>query len=164
LYAVEMPNFVDVNFDGPWTVLKRWRSLLEIAKHGGFGRLDGRIASFFDDERLQRVFSYQTLLGGLSPGDALAPYAIVCHMDTVGGLYAPRGGMHQLPRALARAVADAGGAFRYGTQVTRILRGGDNAVTGVEIGGSERVTADAVVCNADLPIAYRTLIGGIDAP
>lgn len=164
LYAAEMPHFIDVNFDGPWTVLRRWRSLLEVAKHGGFGRLDAKVASFFEDDRLQRIFSYQTLLGGLAPNDALALYAIVCYMDTVGGVYAPRGGMHAIPVALARAVIDAGATVKYGTPVTRILRGGDNAVTGVEVGGSERIAADAVVCNADLPVAYRTLVGGLDAP
>ena len=38
------------------------------------------------------------------------------------------------------------------------------AVTGVELGGGERLAADVVVCNADLPVAYRTLLGGVDAP
>ena len=48
--------------------------------------------------------------------------------------------------------------------MTRILRDGDGAVRGVELGGGERLDADAVVCNADLPVAYRTLLGGVDAP
>jgi phytoene desaturase len=90
--------------------------------------------------------------------------SITTYLDTVGGVYAPRGGMHAIPAALARAVVDAGGTIRYGTPVTRILRGGDNAITGVELGGSERLAADAVVCNADLPVAYNTLLGGVEAP
>ena len=80
------------------------------------------------------------------------------------GVYLPRGGMQAVPVALAAAVVDAGASIRYSSPVTRILRGGDNAVSGVEIGGSERVIADAVVCNVDLPVAYRTLLGGVDAP
>jgi phytoene desaturase len=164
LYQAQASSFIDTNFGGPWDVLRKWRGIVEIAKQGGFGRLDSKVASFFDDERLQRIFSYQTLLGGLSPKDALAMYAVVCYMDTVGGVYAPRGGMHTIASGLARATVDAGATIRYGAQVTRILRGGDNAVTGVEIGGSERIVADAVVCNADLPVAYRTLLGGTDAP
>jgi phytoene desaturase len=32
------------------------------------------------------------------------------------------------------------------------------------LGGSERIAADVVVCNADLPVAYRTLLGGVEAP
>ena len=48
--------------------------------------------------------------------------------------------------------------------MTRILRAGDGAVSGVELAGGERIAADAVVCNADLPVAYRTLLGGVEAP
>ena len=50
--------------------------------------------------------------------------------------------------------------------MSRILRhpGAHGAVSGVEIAGSERIDADAVVCNPDLPVAYRTLLGGVDAP
>jgi phytoene desaturase len=164
LYAAEMPRFIDTNYDSPWEVLKRWRGALDIARHGGFGRLDSKVASFFEDDRLRRVFSFQPVLGGLAPGDALALCAVATYMDMVGGVFAPRGGMHMVPVALARAIVDAGAAIRYGTPVTRILRGGDNAVTGVEIGGSERLAADAVVCNVDLPVAYNTLLGGVDAP
>lgn len=164
LFAATMPNLVDRNFDGPWDVLRRWRGIVDVVRHGGLGRVESKVASFFDDERLRRVFSYHTLFGGVAPGDALAVMSITTYLDTVGGVYAPRGGMHAIPAALARAVVDAGGAIRYGTPVTRILRGGDNAVTGVELAGSERLAADAVVCNADLPTAYNTLLGGVDAP
>jgi phytoene desaturase len=164
LFAAAMPNLVDRNFDGPWDMVRRWRGLLEVVRQGGLGRVDAKVASFFEDERLRRVFSYHTLFGGVAPGDALALLSLTTYLDTVGGVYAPRGGMHAIPTALARAIVDAGGNIRYGAPVTRILRGSGNAVTGVEIGGSERIAADAVVCNADLPVAYKTLLGGVDAP
>ncbi len=38
----------------------------------------------------------------------------------------------------------------------RCIRSG---ASGVELAGGERLAADAVVCNADLPVAYRTLLG-----
>ena len=65
---------------------------------------------------------------------------------------------------LAEAVVKAGADVRYDAAVTRILRAGDGAVRGVELPGGERIAADAVVCNADLPVAYRTLLGGVEAP
>jgi phytoene desaturase len=37
-------------------------------------------------------------------------------------------------------------------------------VSGVELQGGERLAADAVVCNVDLPVAYRTLLDEVDAP
>jgi phytoene desaturase len=77
--------------------------------------------------------------------------------------------MHAMATGLAAAVEKAGVSIRYDAPVTRILRDGDGAVTGVELGGDElgggeRIAADAVVCNADLPVAYRTLLGGVEAP
>ncbi len=164
LYSVEMNNFIDTNFDSVLDLLKPWREGLDLIRLGGFGRLDEKVATFFEDERLQRVFSFQAMYAGLSPHDALALYAVITYMDTVAGVFTPAGGMHALPDGLARALADAGVVFRYETPVTRVLRGGDGRVTGVEVGDTDRVVADAVVCNADLPVAYRTLVGGVDAP
>ena len=44
---------------------------------------------------------------------ALAAYAVIAYMDTVAGVYFPRGGMRAVPEALAAAAADAGVEFRY---------------------------------------------------
>jgi phytoene desaturase len=164
IYAIFSPSFVHANYDNTLHVGRNWLPLAQMFRKGGFKRLDAKLASFFADERLQRAFSFQSLQAGLAPHDALAMFALRTHMDSIGGVFTARGGMHAVATALARAIADAGATIRYETPVTRILRGGDNAVTGVEIGGSVRIAADAVVCNADLPVAYRTLLGGVDAP
>lgn len=164
LYHLEMPRFIETNYDSVFDLLPAWRAALDLVRHGAFGRLDEKVASFFDDHRLRRVFSFQSLYAGLAPHDALALYSVITYMDTVAGVYAPKGGMSALATGLARAVRDAGASLRYGTPVSRILRRGDGGVTGVELGSGERLVADAVVCNADLPVAYRTLLGGVDAP
>lgn len=164
LYQLEMPRFIDTNYDSVFDLVRSWRPLLDLVRHGGFGRLDEKVASFFEDDRLRRIFSFQSLYAGLAPHDALALYSIITYMDVVAGVYAARGGMSAIPIGLGRALRDAGVTFRYSTPVTRILRRGDGGVTGVELAGSERLVADAVVCNADLPVAYRTLLGGVDAP
>ncbi len=159
-----MPNFVDVNYDNVATAFGRWRAGLALMRNGGFTRFDTKLAGFFEDERLQRIFSFQSLQAGLAPHDALAVLAVRTYMETIGGVFMARGGMHAIPTGLSRAIVDAGATVRFDAPVTRILRGGDNAVTGVELGGSDRLVADAVVCNSDLPVAYRTLVGGVEAP
>ncbi|MEO6570284.1 MAG: phytoene desaturase family protein [Ilumatobacteraceae bacterium] len=164
LYQMEMPRFIDHNYDSPLDLVRSWRALLELVRHGGFGALDNKIASFFDDERLQRVFSFQSMYAGVAPHEALAIYSVITYMDSIVGVCMPRGGVHAMATGLAEAAAIAGVTIRYGTPVTRILRSGEGGVVGVELGGSDRLTADAVVCNADLPVAYRTLLGGVDAP
>jgi phytoene desaturase len=56
--------------------------------------------------------------------------------------------------------------FHFNAAVERIVhrdaQGG--AVRGVQLEGGERILADAVVCNADLPVAYRTLLPAVTPP
>ena len=168
LYRVEMAHFIDANFDSVLDLVKPWRAGLELVRIGGFGKLGRKVASFFDDERLQRIFSFQSMYAGLAPYEALALYAVIAYMDSVEGVFVPEGGMHAMATGLAAAVEKAGVTIRYNSPVTRILRDGSGAVSGVELvggeTGGERLAADVVVCNPDLPVAYRTLLGGVDAP
>jgi phytoene desaturase len=168
LYRVEMAHFIDANFDSVLDLVKPWRAGLELVRMGGFGKLGRKVASFFDDERLRRIFSFQSMYAGLAPYEALALYAVITYMDSVEGVFVPEGGMHAMATGLAAAVEKAGVTIRYNSPVTRILRDGSGAVSGVELAGGEmggeRLAADVVVCNPDLPVAYRTLLGGVDAP
>ncbi|WP_030844850.1 phytoene desaturase family protein [Streptomyces sp. NRRL F-4474] len=153
LYRVQMRRFIDANFDSPLDLLTG--DLARLAALGGFGRLDRRIAGFLKDERLQRVFSFQALYAGVPPARALAAYAVIAYMDTVAGVYFPRGGMHALPRAMADAAADAGAALRFGEPVTGLERSGGR-ITAV-LTAQDRIPCDAVVLTPDLPVAYRLL-------
>ncbi|MFG2490194.1 phytoene desaturase family protein [Streptomyces caniferus] len=153
LYAVQRHRFIDANFDSPLQLLHP--DLVRLAALGGFGRLDARIGRFLPDPRLRRVFSFQALYAGVPPARALAAYAVIAYMDTVAGVYFPRGGMHALPRAMAAAAADAGAALRYGHPVTRLERRGDR-ITAV-VTAHERIPCDAVVLTPDLPVVHRLL-------
>ncbi|MEY4401379.1 MAG: phytoene dehydrogenase [Actinomycetota bacterium] len=166
LYKAEMSSFIDTNFDSPLDLVRPWRDALKLVQLGAFRRLDKKIGGFFSDDRLQRIFSFQSMYAGLAPYEALSLYAVITYMDSVQGVYFPEGGMHAMATGLAAAVEHAGVKIRYGTTVSRILRanGSRGYVTGVELAGGERIEADAVVCNPDLPVAYRTMLGGIDAP
>lgn len=166
LYRVEMPHFIEANYDGPLDLVRPLGPALELVRLGAFGRLGRAVARRFSDERLQRVLSFQSLYAGLAPAEALALYAVITYMDVVNGVVVPVGGMHALPRGLARAAEGAGASFRYGARVERILlgEGATGPVRGVRLAGGEVVRADAVVCNADLPVAYRTLLPGLPPP
>ncbi|MFJ8847102.1 phytoene desaturase [Streptomyces cyaneofuscatus] len=153
LYRVQMRRFIDANFDSPLQLAHP--DLARLAALGGFGRLDARIGHFVSDERLRRVFSFQALYAGVPPARALAAYAVIAYMDTIAGVYFPKGGMHALPRAMADSAAEAGAAFRYGQTVTRLERSGDR-VTAV-VTDQERIPCDAVVLTPDLPVTYRLL-------
>ena len=136
LYQREFSQFIAANFDSPLALLTP--SLARLAALGAFRRLDPAIGRFIHDERLRRVFSFQSLYAGESPAHALAVYAVIAYMDTVAGVYFPRGGMRALPDALAGAAAAAGVKFHYGEAVTALERAGSR-VTAVRTSTGLRV-------------------------
>lgn len=157
LYAIEMPHFIDRNLDSPLQLVNR--PLARLVALGGFRRLSNKIGDFFADERLRRIFSFQAMYAGLAPAEALAIYAVITYMDCVQGVYFPEGGMHAVPRALAAAAQKHGVRFRYGTSVTEVEVRNGRAVAAITSAG-ERIPADVVVVNADLPTAYHQLLPG----
>ena len=129
-----MRDFIDRNIDSPLDLLTA-----EPGPAGGARRLpaagaEGR-RSTCKDERTQRVFSFQAMYAGLSPYDALAIYAVIAYMDSVAGVYFPRGGMHAVPRALAGAAEKHGVEIRYGDD-------GDAGRARAAAGRSRCITAD----------------------
>ncbi len=166
LYRLEMPHFIDTNFDSPLDLARPLTPGLRLIRHGGFRKLGKVVASFFADDRLRRIFSFQAMYAGLAPYEALAVYCVITYMDSVEGVFFPVGGMHAMATGLAAAVEKSGGEVRLGAPVARILRasGSTGRVTGVELDTGERIACDAVVANPDLPVAYRELLGGLDAP
>ncbi len=153
LYEVEFDGFIAANFDSPLSLLTP--QLARLAAMGGFRRWDRMVRRFITDERLARVFTFQALYAGVPPDRALAVYAVIAYMDTISGVYFPRGGMRALPDALAAAATDAGVEFRYDAEVSELERSGGR-VTAVRAGG-ERYRADAVVLTTELPDTYRLL-------
>jgi phytoene desaturase len=154
LYQHEFRQFIAANFDSPLSLVTP--GLARLAALGAFRRLEPAIGRFVKDERLRRVFSFQSLYAGESPRHALAVYAVIAYMDTVAGVYFPRGGMRAVPDALAGAAASAGVKLHYGAAVTALERSGDR-VTAVRTGDGLRVPCDAVVLATELTSAYQLL-------
>ena len=161
LYRLELPHFIDRNLDSPVQLLGP--ALVRLVGLGGFGRLGRTVGRYFADPRLRRIFSFQAMYAGLAPARALALYAVITYMDCVNGVYFPEGGMHAVPRAMAGAASSHGVRFRFGTAVERVDVSGGRA-SGVITTQGERIPADVVVVNADLPTAYRRLLPGQAAP
>ena len=108
MFEAEWSSFIDADVTRLRS-MARPVALLRLAAAGGFRRLDRFVASSLTDERLIKAHTFQALYVGLPPGRALAIYAVVAHMDTVGGVYFPvTGGMHAVPRALASSGTGCG--------------------------------------------------------
>jgi phytoene desaturase len=161
LYDLEMSHFIDRNLDSALDLLTP--SLARLTALGGFRRLAPKVASYLKDERLQRIFTFQSMYAGLSPYDALAIYAVIAYMDCVAGVWFAMGGIHAVPRALAGAAQKHGVEVKYGVEVTRVEMAGDRAVA-IQTRDGERIAADVVVLNPDLPVAWRDLLPASSQP
>jgi phytoene desaturase len=155
LWRLERDDFIDRNLDSPRDLLTG--NLLRLLAAGGFRRLQTKINQFFRDPRTRRIFSFQAMYAGLAPHDALALYAVIAYLDSVAGVWFPRGGMHAVPKALAGAAEKHGVRIRCGTAAERVETCAGRA-TAVITDTGERIPADVVVLNPDLPVAYRELL------
>ena len=164
LYLVEMPNFIDRNYDSPLGLLSSPRAVAQLVRLGAFGRLGAAVRRRFADPRLHRLFSFQAMYAGLSPDSALSLYAVITYMDSIEGVWFPEGGIHAVPTIMAQVAEKAGATFRYGEPVETILRSPTGRVAGVRTSSGERIMADAVVCTLDLPTAYSQLLGDLRPP
>jgi phytoene desaturase len=156
LYRLQRDTFIGANFDSPLGIVSP--QLARLAAIGGFGRLGPTVARFLRDERLRRVFSFQALYAGLAPAKALAAYGVIAYMDTVAGVWFPRGGIGAVAEAMADAARSAGARIHYGTGAAWLERTGGR-VSAVRTNHGERITCDSVVLTPDLPVSYR-LLGG----
>jgi phytoene desaturase len=152
LYETEFDGFIAANFDSPLSLVSP--QLARLIALGAFRRWEPLVRHFLRDERLVRVFTFQALYAGVPPQSALAVYAVIAYMDTVAGVYFPRGGMRALPDAMAAAASRAGVEFVYNATVSELVFD-SSRVTGVRTRGGERFDADAVVLTTELPDTYR---------
>lgn len=164
LYRLEMPHFIETDFNSLTGLAKHPLALARLVQMGGFGKLGPLVRQRFADERLHKLFSFQAMYAGLSPEKALAIYAVITYMDCIEGVWTSPGGMHAVPLALQAAAEKAGVRFRFDTAVSAVLRSAQGRVAGVRTSEGEQVRADAVVATPDLPWVYEHLLPDLPAP
>jgi phytoene desaturase len=156
LYKYEINDFIDRNIDSPFGLLTP--NLARLIAIGGFRKLSPKVSQFLKDPRTQKVYSFQAMYAGVSPQQALAIYAVIAYMDSVNGVFFPRGGMHAVPRALAAAAEKHGVKFKYSKTAATIEKSNGRATAVITTDG-ERIPCDALILNPDLPVAWKELIG-----
>jgi phytoene desaturase len=114
------------------------------------------MSTYFDDPRLKAAFTFQDVYMGLSPFEAPATFSMMPYTELAHGVWYPRGGMYQVVEALMTLAQEAGVEFQFNTTVEQVEVNGSRA-RGVTVDG-QRLEADAVLANADLPYVYQNLL------
>ena len=154
-YAVAYEKFIctpaeTLGYYAPWRLLpavrfKPWQSL--------YRHLD----SHFHDDRLSYALAYPSKYLGLHPTTCSSVFSVIPFLELAFGVWHVQGGFRELARGMQRCAEDLGARFRFGEPVSRVWIE-EGQARGVELAGGERLAADAVVVNADLPYAATRLI------
>lgn len=115
------------------------------------------MSAYFDDPRLKAAFTFQDVYMGLSPFEAPATFSMMPYTELAHGVYYPRGGMYGIVEALMELAKSAGVEFIFNAAVERIDVDAAHA-RGVMLEDGQRIEADAVLANADLPYVYNELL------
>lgn len=115
------------------------------------------MSAYFDDPRLKSAFTFQDVYMGLSPFEAPATFSMMPYTELAHGVWYPRGGMYSVVEALMKLAQAAGVEFMFDASVERVDVNSTHA-RAVFLDDGQRLTADAVLANADLPYIYNDLL------
>lgn len=155
-YHVSLQRFVGRNFQSIFDYFSP-ANLPLIIQLKALDKHYTNTSRYFQTPQLRAAFSFQNMYLGLSPYDALATYSLLQYTELADGVWFPRGGLYRVIESLAAIAEGLGVRFRYNTPATRITVDGTRA-TGVILADGERLQADVVVANADLPYVYSQLL------
>lgn len=155
-YRLGRSEFVERDFEGARDFFSP-RSLRLLYKTKAVNNYYRAVSKFFKTEKLRQAFSLQTMYLGLSPFRAPAVYSLLPYTELAeDGLWFPEGGMYNLIRAMEKLANELGVRIHLNSSVEEIVVS-KGKTRGVRIDG-EQIEADAVLANADLPYAYRSLL------
>ena len=157
-YRTGRSEFVERDFAGArdFFGLRNLKLLLKTRALTNYYR---SVSRFFRTEKLRQAFSLQTMYLGLSPFEAPAVYSLLPYTELAeDGLWFPEGGMYSLIESMEKLATELGVRFHLNSPVEEVVVSKGRA-SGVRVDGEE-IGVDAVLVGADLPYAYRVLLGG----
>ncbi len=114
------------------------------------------LGRYFRSDRLRTCFTFQAKYLGMSPWNCPAAFTIIPYIEHAFGVWHVQGGLSAISDMMAKVLVDQGGRIFCDTPVRQILTKNRTA-TGVELENGEKLSADAVVINADFAHAMTTL-------
>ena len=133
----------------------------DLIRLGSYRSVYGFVSQYVQNERLRQVLSFHPLLVGGNPFQTTSIYALIHYLEREWGVWFAQGGTGALVDALIALFASLGGRLELNAEVTEIAVENGRA-TGVVLADGRRLTADIVVCNADVAQTYQTLLPRLD--
>lgn len=137
--------------------LLRPKYLKDLLHISSLKTLDKHHAAYFQTAKLQQLFNRFATYNGSSPYQTPATFALVPFVEFGLGAWYARGGIYEIPKALARLAKEFGVNIRTGCAVEKIIVEDKKAV-GAQLETGETVSSDYVVANSDAIETYRNLV------
>ncbi len=115
------------------------------------------VSGFIENEFLRQCFSFHPLLVGGNPFDTTSIYAMIHYLEREWGVHYALGGTGSIVNGLVKLIEELGGKIHLEAEVDEILVE-NRKVKGIRLKNGEKVDADAVVSNADVPFTYKNLV------
>jgi len=115
------------------------------------------IEKFFKHDRVQQAMSYQSFYAGHPPDLTPGIFAILPYLEHKG-MYYPKGGMVEIPKALQRCGEQFGMQAQLNKRVKQVIVRNRRAC-GVALADGTEITADLVVSDINAKTLYLDLIG-----
>lgn len=124
--------------------------------------VSAEVRSLFRDSRLVRMLEFPVLFLGATPQNTPALYTMMNYADLVLGTWYPRGGMHEVVKAMVSLAGELGVRLELDTEVDRLDVDG-RRIKAVHTADGRVFTPDVVISGADyhhteqhlLPAPYR---------
>lgn len=113
---------------------------------------------FFKDERVKQSMAYQSFYAGHPPDTTPGIFAMLPYFEHLGVFY-PKGGMIQIPKALQRVGESFGMEVRLRQRVRKVLVNDNRLIQGVEMADGTIITSKVVVSGINSRNLYLNLIG-----
>jgi len=115
------------------------------------------VNKLFKNDLIQKVMQYQTVLLGTSPYDTPGIYTLMNYVDFGLGVWYPKGGIYQIPKALAKIAKKYDVTFKLSSNVNKIIIE-DGVAKGITLKDGQKKFADVVISNADYEHTEMNLI------
>ena len=156
-YEIALSGFMYKNYDTIFDFLNK-QTATEGRELEVFSPMHKYVQKFFSSDEVQKIMEYQLVFLGSSPYNTPALYNIMSHIDFNMGVWYPRGGIHEIPKALRKIGEKLGVEYFTNAPIERILTKAGRRAKGVRLCDGREFLCDIVVANASIEHVERNLL------